>query len=55
MSTHGDELPDGETRPPAALGRIAAVGQLGSPPLSGRYRKDDGKADRVHSLFIPAT
>jgi hypothetical protein len=41
MTASGDVLPDGETEPPAALGLIAAVGQLRSLLLSGRYRKDD--------------
>ncbi|MEX1250757.1 MAG: hypothetical protein WEA77_06125 [Hyphomonas sp.] len=54
MTAVGDELPDNEVRSPTALGRIAAVGQLGSPPLIGRYRKDDGQTNRVYCLFIPA-
>jgi hypothetical protein len=47
LSAIGDKLPDDETLPPAALGRIAAVGQLGSPPLAGRYWKDERVTTQV--------
>jgi hypothetical protein len=47
MTVLGDKLPDGENRYLAAHGQIAAAGQLGSPPLSGRYLKDKRVTTRV--------